>query len=333
MKRRLLVLGIGAAAVVAIVRFVNIGTFWSAVSAMPKTSLLGLILLLALNSVVKAGRLDIAWRDGMTSYLAGMAATALPGGSLLAPRLAQEHGTVTMHQATPALFVSAAADALAVSSLALLCTFVTDQERGRVSIPLIGLGFAALLILLGRSARLWGWVSRLLARYRWTRKWLPQEADVQRSIAAMLRLSVVAAGTLLSVVTTLLSIAFLVVLVNGLTFRGIRPGEAAGIHTMAETIGIVLPLSFGISIKGASLARMLNTLGIGWVRVVYVMLAMRSLNVLARTMLGSVVLAACYRDLLGSALALRRRTRVARHHGRRLARFLRGRQPSGTPRA
>jgi hypothetical protein len=53
-------------------------------------------------------------------------------------------------------------------------------------------------------------------------------------------------------------------------------------------------------------------LGIGWVRVVFILLTMRTFGVLFKTAFGTSVLFACYRPLLLSALALPERARAAR---------------------
>jgi hypothetical protein len=296
---------------------------WSAVVDMPRTALLLLVSILAVSTLVKAVRwafylrsagLNISWTGGLTSYLAGMSATALPGGSFLSARLAQEHGDVRMREAAPAIFISMVADASAISLLALGMSTITDQGRGRFAIPMIGLLMAFVFVAMGRSERVWRFVDRLLGRFRPTRGWLPKEADIHERVSAMMRTPVLLRGVGLSILTTLLSIVFLYVVVNALTFRGIRVLEAAAIHTNAETVGFVLPISFGISVSDSSLVGMLNSLGIGWVRVMFIVLAIRSLNIIFRTVVGTVMLIVCYHGLLRSTMALERRTRGVRRH-------------------
>jgi len=325
MKRRLVTMVLALAAVIAVIRYADFTTLWSAIVGMPRTALLLLVGLLAAGALVKAARwtfylrsadLNVSWSAGLTSYLAGMSATALPGGSLLSARLAQEHGDVKMRQAAPAIFVSLVADAIAISSLALVMTAVTHQERGRYVIPIIGLLMSVVFVTMGRSGRVWRFVDRLLARFRPTRGWLPKEADVHARVAAMMRTTVLLRGVALSIVTTLISIVFLIVLVNALTVRGIRPLEAATVHSTAETVGVVLPIGFGLSISDSSLAGLLNSLGIGWVRVMFIVLAMRSLNTLFRTVAGTLTLVIFYHGLLRETLAIERRTRRVRRGAR-----------------
>ena len=67
-----------------------------------------------------------------------------------------------------------------------------------------------------------------------------------------------------------------------MTVRGISLLEASTIHATAETVGVVVPVAAIFSVSDSSLASMLNSLGIGWVRVVFILLTMRSFGLIFR---------------------------------------------------
>ena len=169
---------------------------------------------------------------------------------------------------------------------------------------------------MSQSQRVWAFIVRLLGRFRLTRNWLSQEADIHARVKALMRARVLATGILFSLLTTALSITLLTLLVDGLTFRGITPLEATTIHATAETVGKLAPIGVGFTVGDSSLAQMLNRLGIGWIRVLSLMLTLRSLNLLFRTGFGAVTLLACYRPLLFAALDLPQRQRTTRRWAR-----------------
>ena len=321
MIRRLFTIALAIAAVAALLRYADIPTAVSALVSMPRTSLLAVLGLLFARALAQAARwsyylrsaeLPIRRRDAMTSFLAGMSLGWLPGGGLFAARLAQEHGHVRMRQAAPALLVKVVADLFVLATLAFGFGLAVREPRDRLLIPIAGLAFASLLVTMSRSQRLWDSIDRLLGRFRLTRNWLSQEADIHARVKALMRARVLATGILFSLLTTALSIMLLTLLVDGLTFRGITPLEAATIHATAETVGKLAPIGVGFTLGDSSLAQMLNGLGIGWIRVLYLMLTLRSLNLLFRTGFGAMTLVACYRPLLFAALDLPRRQRTTR---------------------
>src|SRR5690606_10213180 len=138
--------------------------------------------------------LDIRWRDGMTSYLASLSVAALPGGGWLSARLAQEHGHVRMRQAASAMYVSLVADAIAISFMAYGILLVAREPAMRFIIPGLGVIFAIFLVVMGRSSKVWDIVSRLLAKKRVTRRFLPQGEDVHTRILAVMRSKVILGG-------------------------------------------------------------------------------------------------------------------------------------------
>jgi putative heme transporter len=328
--RRIILITVSVAIVVAVVFFVDFGTLLSALGGLSSTSLLILFMLLAVSSLIKAVRwafylraanLDISWRNGMTTYLAGMSAGALPGGSWLPVRLAQEHGNVRMRQAAASLFVAFVGDIIGISIVAWAGLLITRQPGPTFLLPAIGLAMASMLIAMGRSRQVWNSVDRLLARSRVTRRWLPQESDIQSRVNALMRPSVIARGTLFSVATTLVSAVILVVVVRGLTVSGISWRNAIYVHGFSETAAIVIPIPGGIGISDSSKAGLLNSLGIGWVRATYVVLALRSADLLFKTIVGSLLLVVFYNRLLLSALKLRSRAGVAGRHAKRVWTF------------
>lgn len=319
--RRLFALALVIAAAAALLRYADLATAVSAVASMSRRSLLSVLALLFVSALARAARwsyylrsagLRIRRRDAMTSFLAGMSLGWLPAGGLFAARLAQEHGNIRMRQAAPALFVKLVADLFVVATLAFGYGLADREPRNRLLIPIGGLAFAGLLVAMGRSARVWAFIDRLLWRFRLTRNWLSQEADIQARVKALMRARVLATGILFSLLTTALSILLLTVLVNGLTIRGITVREATAIHATAETVSKLAPIGIGFTVGDSSLVQMLNRLGIGWVRVIYLLLTLRSLNLLFKTGFGVVTLLACYRPLLFGTLDLPRRQRTTR---------------------
>ncbi|HUG15722.1 MAG TPA: lysylphosphatidylglycerol synthase transmembrane domain-containing protein [Thermomicrobiales bacterium] len=328
--RRIILITIAIGIVLAVVFFVDFGTLLSALGGLSVTALVSLFLLLAISAVVKAvrwayflraARLDISWRNGMTTYLAGMTAGALPGGSWLPVRLAQEHGTVRMRQAAAALFVAFVGDIIGISLVAWASLLITRQPGPTFVLPAIGLFMAGVLIAMGRSRRVWMYVDRLLARSRVTRRWLPQESDIQSRVNALMRSGVIARGALFSIATTSLSAVVLVVVVRGLTFTGISWRDAFFVHSMSETTAIVIPIPGGIGTSDSSLAGLMNSLGIGWVRATYVVLALRSADLLFKTIVGSLLLVAFYNKLLMTALKVRSRAGRAGQQAKRVWKF------------
>jgi hypothetical protein len=259
---------------------------------------------------LRCARLDIRWRDGMTTYLAAMTTTPLPGGSWLAPRLAQEHGDIRMRQAAPSLFVGFIIDAITVPVLVLLLFIVTDQPRYSAVVPAVGLGLGVVLFAMGRSKLIWQLVARLLARSRVTRRWLPQEQDVQLRVQALIRPKVLLGGIAFSIGATLLSAWFLMVVVTALTIRGVSPFEALWVHSVAETASIALPIPGGF-VTDSSTTGLLTQVNIGLQRATFLALILRSMSIVFRLVFGSLMLFLCYEQFLLGVLDLRGRTRSA----------------------
>lgn len=319
--RRLIVLGLTLGVLLVLARYADPSAVAVAVASMPRTSQLLLAGLLLASALTRAARwsyylrsaaLPIRRRDAISSYLAALSISWLPGGSLLAPRLAQEHGQVYMREAAPALVIRVIADLLVVASLTFAMMLGTHQPRDRLLIPVAGLALAGLLITMSRSARVWAFIDRLLGRFRLTRRWRSKEIDIQVRVQALMRRRVLATGMLWSLATTALSVLILWVLVNALTVRGITFPEATRIHVTVATVGVLAPIGIGVSIGDSSQAQLLNTLGMAWTRVVFVLVTLRSVTLLFQAIIGVTTLLLCYRPWLAAALAMPRRSRATR---------------------
>jgi uncharacterized membrane protein YbhN (UPF0104 family) len=258
---------------------------------------------------LRAAKLNISWRDGMTTYLAGMAAGAIPGGSWLPARLAQEHGDIRMRQAASGIFVGFVADMLALAVLAASAIVLIGEPRPRLFIPGAAIALATLLVAMGRSERLWYFVDRLLAKSRFTRGLLPKEADIHQKVSAVMQAPVIARGVAFSLATTGLAIGMLYLLVNGLTFTGISALQAVYVHSFSESAATVIPSPGGIGVIDSSMAGLLNSLSIGWVRATFVVLTIRSIDLLFKTVFGSLMLVIFYNRLLREVLQVQRRAK------------------------
>jgi len=325
--RRLILIIIVIAAAIALSRLVDFSTFWEAIRGVPTTTLIAVIALMTVSAIVKAVRwayylraakLNISWKDGMTSYLAGMSAGALPGGSWLPARLAQEHGNVYMREAASGLFVGFVADTLGISLVAYSAMLLVHQPGGRFILPISGLVIAATLIAMGRSRRVWATIARLLAKTRLTRRWVPKEADIQLRVSALMRAPVISRGVAFSVTTTTLAAAMFFALANALTFSGVSPKEALFVHSVSESAALVLPVPGGYGVSDSSMAGLMGSLGIGWVRATFVILAIRSFDLLFKTIVGSAMLLLFYHRMLLRILKVRQRASVAWSFGMRM---------------
>ncbi len=318
--RRLILFIIAIAAIVALVRYANLDILTSAFADMTVGSIVLLFGFFFLGTIVKATRfafylrsanLDIRWRDGITSYMAALSVAALPGGGWLSPRLAQEHGHVRMRQAASAMYVSAVADAIAISFLAYGVLLFAREPAIRFIFPGLGILFAVFMVVMGRSERVWNLVSDLLARRRMTRRFLPQGADVHSRILAVMRGKVILGGVAFSLAATLVSASMFWALVNGLTVRGLTLFEGVTVMSLSQAAGVVIPVPSGLGVTDTSMATQLNALGIGFLRASYVALAYRSIDLLFKTIFGTLMFAIFYNRLLMEILHVRRRARKA----------------------
>ncbi len=317
--RRIILIILALGMLFTAIYFVDYGTLREAFEAFSVVSLSVVAGLLMLGSLLKAVRwayflrasgLPISWKDGMTSYLAGMSLSGLPGGTLLAPRLAQEHAGVHMRQAAVGLFVSHVGDALAISVLCATTLLMADLSHTRLLVALAGLVLGSVLIAVFRSQRVWDFVDKLLSRSRFTRGWLPKEEDFRLGMLRVMRAPVVSAAVGFSIAATLIYTMLLVVVVEVLTMRGISPLEALAVHTFSETASMVLPVPGGFGVMETSKAQLLNALAIGWVRASFIVIALRSFELLFRTVFGTLAMLIFYFPLLRSMLQVRKRAKA-----------------------
>jgi hypothetical protein len=314
--RRLAVIAIILASGVALSRFVDLGSFAASILSLSPETVLRLFLLLLCSELIKglrwayflrAADLDIRTVDGVTCYLGGQAATALPGGSLLSMRLAEEHGEVRMYQAASGVVGLNIADMFALSAVCAIGIVLTHEHMIQFALPLLvsGLAFGAVLVI--RSRGLAGWLSRQLNRCRLTRRFAPQEDDFRQHVSLLMRRRVLLVGIGFSLLTTMIAIAILMTLVNGLTDRGISISEALYVHSFSGETSKIFPASGSFGVTDASLAGLLNFIGIGFARATFIALASHTMGLIFRTTLGVVVLLARYPSVLIGQLPVRRR--------------------------
>lgn len=312
MKRLIIVL-LTVASAIAFVYVANLESLSSAIFSMPVGELLLLIVFLALNELVKASRwayllraskLPIRHFDGMTTYLASQAASALPGGPMLGARLAEEHGKIRMRQAMSSFVAMGVSDFFAPAGIAAAAIFLTGQRPIQIVMPIVTVMMGLAGIAVFRSARLAGWLTRFLLRWRLTRRFVPQEADFWDHTALLMRRRVILNAVAYSFVSTMLSASILWLIANAMIERNISYGDGVYAHTFSMVTRLIIPIPSGIGITDASLAGVLNYIGIGLARAAFIAIAYRTINLIFRTFLGLLVLIARYPYLLVGPLRI-----------------------------
>lgn len=305
--KRLIIIALVIGVAIFFYQVADLESMSSAILSMTAEAVFVLILLLIANEIVKglrwayflrASGLNISTFDALTSYLGAQAGTALPGGSLLGARLAQEHGNVRMRQATASLVGQTFADAFALSIMAAVAIVATQQRGIQLVIPLITVVLALFAVQVIRSLELWGRVMRFLGRYRLTTRFMPQSEDFREYLVVLMRARVLSGGTGYSLGTTVLSTAILLVLGISLTERGLHPFEALYAHSFSTVARVLVPVPGGYGVSDGSLTGLLNYLGIGLARATFVALAYRTVIMVFRTIFGLLVLVARYPHLL-----------------------------------
>jgi putative heme transporter len=305
--KRFIIIALIIAAAIFFYTVADLESMSSAILSMSAESVFVLLLLLLANEIVKglrwgfflrSSKLDIGIFDALTSYLAAQAATAIPGGSLLGARLAQEHGNVKMRQATASLVGQSFGDAFALSLMASIAIVATSQRNIQLFIPLLTVALALFAVQVIRSRQLWNRVTRLLGRFRLTTRFMPQSADFRDHTVVLMRPRVLAGGTFFSIGATILSTAILLVLGISLTERGLHPYEALYAHSFSTVARVLVPVPGGYGVSDGSLTGLLNYLGIGLARATFVALAYRTVIMVFRTIFGLLVLVARYPHLL-----------------------------------
>lgn len=306
MKRTIILL-LMLAALVALFVGADLESMSSAILTMPGEMFLALVMLLIGSEVLKglrwafllrAARLQIRVRDAVMSYLAAQAASALPGGSVLSARLAQEHGHVRMHQAASGLVGETVADMWALSLLASAAILITQQAPAQLVAPSFVFLIGWVIVFGVRSPRLRHWGMSLLGRWRLTRRFLPEEADFLHHSATLMRGRTLAIAAGLSVTVTILSALILLILTTTLTVRGMTIGEALYVHSLSVATRMVIPVPGGYGVGDAGLAGMLNYIGIGLARATFIAISYRSVGILFRTFFGLLFLITRYPQVL-----------------------------------
>lgn len=305
--KRLVIIALIIAVAIFFYAVADLESMSSAILSMSAEAVFILLLLLLANEVVKGLRwafflrssgLDISTWDALMSYLAAQAGTALPGGSLIGARLAQEHGNVKMRQATASLVAQTFADAFALSLMATIAIIATAQRNIQMVIPVLTVAGAILVVHVLRNRPLGDRVIAFLAKYRLTRRFVPQSDDFRDYIVVLMKYPILLAGSIYSFGATVLSTAILLVLTVSLTERGLHPFEAFYAHAFSTVARVLVPVPGGYGVSDGSLTGLLNYLGIGLAMSAFVALAYRTVIMVFRTIFGALVLVARYPHLL-----------------------------------
>ncbi|TVR75979.1 MAG: UPF0104 family protein [Sphaerobacteraceae bacterium] len=305
--KRFIIIALIIAAAIFFYAVADLESMSSAILSMSAESVFILLLLLLANEIVKglrwafflrSSKLDISTFDALTSYLAAQAGTALPGGSLLGARLAQEHGNVKMRQATASLVGQTFADAFALSVMATIAIVATSQRNIQLFIPLLTAIGAIAVVQVLRNRGLGDRVIAFLGRFRLTRRVVPQSDDFREYVAVLMNFRTLVGGSIYSIGATILSTAILLVLALSLTERGLHPFEALYAHSFSTVARVLVPVPGGYGVSDGSLTGLLNYLGIGLARATFVALAYRTVIMVFRTIFGALVLVARYPHLL-----------------------------------
>ena len=305
--KRLIIIALIVAAAIFFYTVADFESMSSAILSMSAEAVFVLLLLLLANEIVKGLRwgfflrssgLDIGYFDALTSYLAAQAGTALPGGSLIGARLAQEHGNVKMRQATASLVGQTFGDAFALSVMAAIAIVATAQRNIQLALPLLTVIGAIVAVRVIRSRELTQRVINLIARWKFTARFLPQSEEFRSYTAVLMNVRALSGGAAFSIGATILSTAILLVLADSLTERGLHPFEALYAHSFSTVARVLVPVPGGYGVSDGSLTGLLNYLGIGFARATFVALAYRTVIMVFRTIIGALVLVARYPHLL-----------------------------------
>ncbi len=307
----LVILSLVIAAGIAVYAVVGPHSLISSVRYLPGQTIGSLLVLLIGSEIVKglrwayflrAADLNIRVVDGLTSYLAAQAASALPGGSAMAARMAEEHGQIRMRQAASGLVGEYIADTFALALVAAVAILYLHQPAIQLLVPavtvLTGLGIVAVI----RDQRLAQWVTGLLGRWERTRRVIPKEEDFRRRTIRLMRWRVIAIATLYSLLATLLSAAILFTIVASFSQRAVQPAEAMYVQSFSTIARMAFPVPGGYAAGDVSLAGLLHIVGIGLTGSAFIALAYRTAGTLFRTGFGFLVLVLRYPHLLVGSL-------------------------------
>lgn len=315
MLKWLVVLSLAIAAGIAAYAVAGPHSPMTVIRYLPGQTIGSLLVLLIGSEIVKGLRwafflrsadLNIRAVDGLTSYLAAQAASALPGGSALAVRMAEEHGRIRMRQAASGLVGEFIADAFALALVATAAILYTHQPSIHLLIPAVTVftGMGAIMVI--RDQRLAQWVTTMMTRWERTRRLVPKGEDFRQRTVRLMRWRVIATATLYSLLATLLSAAILFSIADSFSRLAIQPVEAMYVHSFSTIAGMALPIAGGYAVSNVSLAGLLHLAGLGLTSAAFVALAYRTTGILFRTCFGFLVLVTRYPHLLVDSLHPRR---------------------------
>lgn len=311
MLKWLIILSLAIAAGCAVYALAGPHSLMMVIRYLPGRTAGSLLVLLLGSELVKGLRwafflrsadLNIRVTDGLTSYLAAQAASALPGGSALAARMAEEHGQIRMRQAASALVGEYIADTFALALVATVAILFTHQPSIQLLIPAITLltGLGSIVVI--RNQGLAQWLTATLSRWERTRRLLPKEEDFRRRTVRLMRWRVIAISTLYSLLATLLSDGILFTIVGIFSRRAAQPVEAMYVHSFSTIARMAIPVPGGYAVSDVSLAGLLHVVGLGLTSAAFVALAYRTAGILFRTCFGFLVLVVRYPHLLVGSL-------------------------------
>uniref|UniRef100_A0A7C1K3R2 Flippase-like domain-containing protein n=1 Tax=Thermomicrobium roseum TaxID=500 RepID=A0A7C1K3R2_THERO len=315
MRRMLVLLVLAIAFGCAVWAFRDPDVITTTLSRLSPTVAFMLLALLGANELIKglrwawylrAARLPIRLFDGLTSYLAAQAASAVPGGALLSARLAEEHGDgqVRLRHTTPPLLAQGLGDLIAVSLVAATGIALTAQSSLQFTVPVGGVLVAVLAVAAIRSERIASALTQALGKRRLTRRIVPAEEDARRTLLLLCRPHALGPGIAASIFSSLIAVAILLLLADAMTLRGLGPHEALYVHGMTMLAHLLLPIPNGFGTSELSLVGLLNVVGIGFARATAIAVTYRALGLGFRTMVGLLILVLRYHHLL---VELRRR--------------------------
>lgn len=273
--------------------------------------ILFMVALLVTNELVKgfrwawylrAATLSIGFVNGLTSYLASQAAGVILGGSLLAARLAEEHGQghIGLRHTTPPLLVQGIGDLIAVALLATIGIILTTKSNYQLLGPAFGLALALLALVTIRSVRVNALLRGILSSWELTRRFVPTEEDAHKVLVTLTYPRALIPGTIFSFLTSLISVYVLVVLSNTLSIHGLSVVEGAYVLSMTMLAHLVLPIPNGFGTNELGLVGFLNLSGIGFGRATAIAVTYRVLGLSLRLLLGLLVLFLRYPHLVVS---------------------------------
>jgi hypothetical protein len=241
---------------------------------------------------VRAAGVPIRWQDSATSMLAAQTASVLHGGDVLRVRLAAEHGVLPRTGVTIS-FAMWATDMMTLPLLGLAGFGKHLVARWALFLPL---GIPLVLLLIIRSRRFARLVSRMLGRFRLTRRYALNEEEIVHVTHLLTRRSVILGGMLYAAVMRLIFAGVLLCIadvINGDPLQYETVLSAHALSTIAGTVGF-LP---GIVSVG-SLVALLNTRGVSHVSGFLISITNRMINVAINLVIGCVVLLLRYRTVV-----------------------------------